>query len=68
MSISNPNLIGAEQPVYWLNNRAIGKSMNERATTIIRTKDGDYFYPNRNVTFRFLKREIVSWGFESEST
>jgi hypothetical protein len=63
-----PNLIGAEQNVNWLYNLAVGKSVNERAITITRTKDGDCFYTNRDVAFKVIKRDIAGREYESEST
>jgi len=46
---TDPNLIGAEQTVYW-QNYAIGRSMSEKAVTITRTKNGDCLYSNRDST------------------
>ena len=63
---TDPNLIGAEQTVYW-QNCAIGRSMNEKAVTITRTKNGDCLYSNRDSTFKLIKEEIVSKVYESES-
>jgi hypothetical protein len=64
---TDPNLIGAEQTVYWQYIRAIGYGTNERGITITRSKDGDCFYSKWESTLRVIKRDIVNWESESES-
>ena len=37
---TDPNLIGAEQTVYWQRDRVAGHPLNERGIVITRSKDG----------------------------
>jgi len=64
---TDPNLIGAEQTVYWQYIRAIGYGSSERGITITRSKDGDCFYTKWESAFRVIKRDIGNVEYESES-
>jgi hypothetical protein len=64
---TDPNLIGAEQTVYWLRDRVAGHPLNERGINITRTKDGDCFYSKWESTLKITKFEMLNWEFESES-
>ena len=64
---TDPNLIGAEQTVYWQYTRAIGHGVNEKGITITRSKNGDCFYTTWESAFRVIKRDLVNWESESES-
>lgn len=65
---TDPNLIGAEQTVYWLRDRVAGHPLNERAIIITRSKDGDCIYAKWESIFKRTKVDMLSVEFESESS
>jgi len=67
MDSTDPNLIGAEQTVYWLRDRVAGHPLNERGIIITRTKDGDCIYAKWESIFKRTKIDMLSVEFESES-
>ena len=64
---TDPNLIGAEQTVYWLRDRVAGHPLSERGISITRTKDGDCFYSKWESTLKITNFDMLNWEFESES-
>ena len=65
---TDPNLIGAEQTVYWLRDRVAGHPLNESAIIITRSKDGDCIYAKWESIFKRTKVDMLSVEFESESS
>ena len=64
---TDPNLIGAEQTVYWQLNIAIGHVGTERGYTITRSKDGDCFYSRYESTFKVIRKEFPKTETDSSS-
>ena len=64
---TEPNLIGAEQTVYWQRDRVAGHPLNERGIIITLSKDGDFLYSKWESTFKITNRDMLNWEFESES-
>jgi hypothetical protein len=64
---SDPNLVGAEQAVYWQMDIAIGHAGTERGFTVTRSKDGDYFYSRYEATFKVDKTKWPKSEIESSS-
>ena len=63
---SDPNLIGAEQTIYWIRDRVAGHPMNERGISITRTKDGDCLYTKWESILKITKMDMLNWEFGSE--
>jgi len=65
---TDPNLIGAEQTVYWQRDRVAGHPLNERGIIITRSKDGDCIYAKWESIFKRTKVDMLSVEFDSESS
>ncbi|MBP1717448.1 MAG: hypothetical protein H6Q43_886 [Deltaproteobacteria bacterium] len=63
---TEPDLIGAEQTVYWQGDHALGYPPNERGITITRTKEGHCLYSKWESTIKGQKWERANWEAESE--
>jgi hypothetical protein len=64
---TDPNLIGAEETIYWQRDRIAGHPLYERGIRITRAKDGDCLYSKWESTFKITKFDMINWEFESES-
>lgn len=64
---TDPNLIGAEQTVYWQLNLRIGHVGTERGYTVTRSKDGDCFYSTYESTFKVIRKEFPKTERHSSS-
>ena len=63
---TEPDLIGAEQTLYWQMDRVIGHPLNERGITVTRTKDGEYLYTKWESTMKLKWRDMANWEGDSE--
>jgi hypothetical protein len=64
---NDPNLIGAEQTVYWQRDSSLGRGGIERGYTITRTKDGDVFYSRYEGTFKVIRKDFPKTEKQSSS-
>ena len=62
-----PNLIGAEQTVYWQRDIVIGHVGIERGYTITRPKDGGVFYSRYESTYKVIRKDFPKTEVQSSS-
>ena len=64
---NDPNLIGAEQTVYWQRDSSLARGGIERGYTITRTKDGDVFYSRYESTYKVIRKDFPKTEKQSSS-
>jgi hypothetical protein len=63
---TEPDLIGAEQTLYWQMDRVVGHPLNERGITVTRTKNGEYLYSKWESTMKLKWQDMANWEGDSE--
>ena len=64
---NDPNLIGAEQTVYWQRDFSLARGGVERGYTITRTKNGDAFYSRYDLTYKVIRKDFPKTEKQSSS-